>query len=146
MPDNKSIIKTSKIVFACAIIIVVIVGAFTFINLIVDLFKFVKPYETKQIKQTTINSNNVNNSQNNIPKQAYEKLSELFKTKTTTLQDRDKFIAEWKQKYKDLEKRLKNRSDEDQLIAKAKDKLLSGDLDGVEKLLEKSYENNLKKK
>ena len=87
-----------------------------------------------------------NNSIDDIPKKVYKRLEELLEKKDIEIQDKDKFIAEQKQKYKDLEKTLTKRSGDDKLIAKAKEKLSNGDFDGAEKLLKQSFQQDLKKK
>ena len=86
---------------------------------------------------------------NDIPPKVYERLlktlDELDK-KDIEIQDRDKLISEWKVKYKEIEKRLAARSGDNELIAKAKEKLSNGDFDGAEKLLEQSFKQDLKKR
>lgn len=60
--------------------------------------------------------------------------------KDITIEEKEKIIKEWRQKYKTLEESIDKSSDDDTLIAKAKEKLSAGDLDGAEKLLEQSFE------
>jgi tetratricopeptide (TPR) repeat protein len=74
---------------------------------------------------------------------AHEGLSLIFIKNGIFIEDKEKFISEWIEKYRNLEERLKNRCVGDQLIVKAKDKLSSGDLDGIEKLLKQSLDHHL---
>ncbi|MFC1854226.1 tetratricopeptide repeat protein, partial [candidate division CSSED10-310 bacterium] len=80
---------------------------------------------------------------NDISPNTYDRLSQIFAKKEIAIEDKEKLILERNEKYKNLEKRLLNRSGDNQLIAKAKDKLSSGDLDGAEKLLEQSLADYL---
>ena len=87
----------------------------------------------------------INDAKIDIPSRAYERLAELLDEKDIAIQDKEKLIAEWKVKYKEIEKRLVARSGDDKLIAKANEKLSNGDFDGAEKLLEQSFKQDLKK-
>lgn len=82
-------------------------------------------------------------AKNDIPPNARERLSRILNKKEIVIEDQEKFISEWKEKYRNLEERLKNRCVGDRLIEKAKDKLSSGDLDGAEKLLKHSLDDYL---
>jgi tetratricopeptide (TPR) repeat protein len=72
-----------------------------------------------------------------------ERLLKNLDEKDVALQDRDVKLQELAEKYKELEERLAKRSAEENLVAQAKKKLDAGDLEGAEKLLLQSYEQNL---
>ncbi len=74
-------------------------------------------------------------------------LARLLKTldeKDVAVEDRDVKFQELAQKYKELEKRLAQRSAGNEYVAQAKQKLEDGDLEDAEKFLLQSLEKNLK--
>jgi tetratricopeptide (TPR) repeat protein len=76
-----------------------------------------------------------------------KELARLLKTmdeKDVALEDRETKLQELAKKYKELEGRLAQRSAEDEFVAQAKQKLQEGDLEGAEKFLLQSLDNNLK--
>jgi hypothetical protein len=81
-----------------------------------------------------------------IPQKVLQRLLKNLEEKDVAIDKRDAKLEELTEKYKELEKRLANRSHEDELAALAKQKLNAGDLEGAESLLRHSLKKNLQNK
>lgn len=81
------------------------------------------------------------NNHYGVPQEALDRLQERLDLKDDDIADRDRQIAEWANKYRELEQNLGAR--DDALAQEAREKLQESDLDGAEELFHQSLESNL---
>ena len=140
---------------AAALIIAIIIGGF--LGLFGSKNPFTPQITYKDRSTTIIAKGDVNTAYKWMTKEKYNQLLnelnqnkklldhllQILDEKNFVIEDRNKIVERWITNYRELEIKLAQRSTKETIIAEAKDKLTSGDLNGAEKSLKKSFEKNI---